>query len=200
MSGNGRYIGVTSSYLSSLAPGDRLQVSIRAGQGGFRLPADSSKTPIICIATGTGIAPFRAFIEERSIILKSGRSLAPAVLFYGCRNPLDDDLYYDEFRTWEAAGVVTVFRSYSRQPEASHGCKYVQDRIWHERQNVTQLWDSNAKIYVCGSNAMADGVRETLIRILSNKLQTKGVPMGKKEAMEWFERITSERYAIDVFD
>ncbi|KAL6809711.1 cytochrome P450 [Trichoderma sp. SZMC 28015] len=200
LSGNGRYIGVTSSYLSSLAPGDRLQVSIRAGQGGFRLPADSSKTPIICIATGTGIAPFRAFIEERSIILKSGRSLAPAVLFYGCRNPSDDDLYYDEFCTWEAAGAVTVFRSYSRQPEASHGCKYVQDRMWHERQNVTQLWDSNAKIYVCGSNVMADGVRETLIRILSNKLQTKGVPMGKKEAMEWFERITSERYAIDVFD
>ncbi|KAL7893569.1 cytochrome P450 [Trichoderma sp. TUCIM 5745] len=200
LSGRGRYIGVTSSYLSSLAPGDQLQVSVRPGQGGFRLPADPSKTPIICIASGTGIAPFRAFIEERAIIVKSGRSLAPAVLFYGCRNPLDDDLYYDEFAAWEAAGVVSIFRAYSRQAEASHGCKYVQHRIWHERKNVAKLWDSNAKIYVCGSNIVAEAVKEVLIEILLDKAENKGLPMGKKEAVEWFERVSNERYAIDVFD
>ncbi|UKZ78614.1 hypothetical protein TrVFT333_006360 [Trichoderma virens FT-333] len=200
LSGNGRYIGVTSSYLSSLSPGDRLQVSVRAGQGGFRMPADSSRTPIICIAAGTGIAPFRAFIEERFIILRSGRPLAPAVLFYGCRNPLDDDLYYDEFSGWEAAGVVTIFRAYSRQPEASLGCKYVQHRIWRQREYVADLWESDAKIFVCGSNKMAEGVREILIQILLDKLKTKGVSMGEKEAAEWFERVSNERYAIDVFD
>ncbi|KAL7933075.1 cytochrome P450 [Trichoderma chlorosporum] len=200
LSGKGRYIGVTSSYLSSLAPGDRLQVSVCAGHGEFRLPADSSKTPIICIAAGTGIAPFRAFIEERAIILKSGRSLAPAILFYGCRSPSDDDLYYDEFCSWEAAGAVTVFRAYSRQTSASHGCKYVQHRIWHERESVTKLWDSNAKIYVCGSSILAEGVREIIIQVLLDKLETRGVSMGKKEAAEWFERVSNERYAIDVFD
>ncbi|KAM0262618.1 hypothetical protein ACHAQJ_001663 [Trichoderma viride] len=196
----GRYVGVTSSYLSSLAPGDRLQVSIRAAQGGFRLPADSSKTPIICIAAGTGIAPFRAFIEERATILGSGQPLAPAVLFYGCRNPSEDDLYHSEFSTWEAAGVVTVYRAFSHQPEASHECKHVQHRIWHERKIVVKLWNSDAKIYVCGSSAMAEGVKETLVQILLDETEIKGKPKGKKEALEWFEGFCNERYAIDVFN
>ncbi|KAK2016912.1 cytochrome P450 [Colletotrichum eremochloae] len=201
LSGQGRHIGVTSSYLSSLAAGDRIQVSIRVAQGGFRLPVDMDKTPLLCVAAGTGLAPFRAFIQERATLLSNGRQLAPAILFFGCRDPLADDLYRDEFDKWEAAGAVKVYRAYSRKPDASGGCKYVQDRIWQEREMLYGLWDQGARVYVCGSNRVAEGVKDVLLRAAKEKSEIDdGKPMTNEELEEWFNGIRNERYATDVFD
>ncbi|KAK6225725.1 bifunctional P-450:NADPH-P450 reductase (cytochrome P450) [Colletotrichum tabaci] len=201
LSGQGRHIGVTSSYLSSLTAGDRLQISIRPAQGGFKLPVDMDKTPLLCAATGTGLAPFRAFIQERATLLSNGRRLAPAVLFFGCRHPTADDLYRDEFDAWEAAGAVTVYRAYSRRPDASRGCKYIQDRVWAERELLYDLWDRGARIYVCGSNKVAEGVKEVMLRAAREKSEIDdGKPMSEEELEEWFNGIRNERYATDVFD
>ncbi|EFQ31577.1 cytochrome P450 [Colletotrichum graminicola M1.001] len=201
LSGQGRHIGVTSSYLSSLAAGDRIQVSIRVAQGGFKLPIDVDKTPLLCVAAGTGLAPFRAFIQERATLLSNGRQLAPAILFFGCRHPLADDLYRDEFDKWEAAGAVKMYRAYSRKPDASSGCKYVQDRIWREREMLYDLWDQGARVYVCGSNKVAEGVKDVLLRAAREKSEIDdGKPMTEEELEEWFNGIRNERYATDVFD
>ncbi|PVH97815.1 bifunctional P-450:NADPH-P450 reductase [Periconia macrospinosa] len=206
-SGVGRHVGVASSYLSSLLPGDKIQVSVRPAAGGFRLPPEPAKTPIICIAAGTGLAPFRAFVQERAMIAaqqqqqQGGAKLAPALLFYGCRDPADDDLYRDEFDAWERAGIVTVYRAYSRRLDAAEGCRYVQDRLWRERESVVALWsEGGARIYLCGSSKIAKEAKEVLIRIAQGESERRGEKMTDEEAVEWFESQRNERFATDVFD
>ncbi|KAH6988168.1 cytochrome P450 [Ilyonectria sp. MPI-CAGE-AT-0026] len=200
LSGNGRHLGVTTSYLSSLAVGEKLQVSVRKAAGTFRLPVNMENIPIICIGAGTGMAPFRAFIQERAILLESGRTLAPASFFFGCRDPGVDDLYREEFDKWEAAGAVTIFRAYSAKPAASLGCKYVQDRIWRERKTLVDLWQKDARIFVCGSNKMASDVKDVIFRIIMEQSGKPGDSISEEATAAWFESVRNERYATDVFD
>lgn len=134
-----RHQGAASTYLASLRAGDTLSVAVRKGLPAFRLPAGSAAEtmPIIMVAAGAGIAPFRGFVQERAAIMARGKRLAPAVLFFGCRGR-GDDLYRAEFDGWERAGVVRVFRAYSRQDGGEQGddvagCRYVQERVWKER-------------------------------------------------------------------
>ncbi|KAK7718990.1 hypothetical protein SLS63_010313 [Diaporthe eres] len=199
-SGAGRHVGVASSYLAGLQPGDKVQVAIRSATRGFRLPLEAHKTPIICIGAGTGLAPFRAFVQERAILRESGQALAPAALFYGCRDPACDDLYRDEFDAWEAAGVVSVFRAYSRRHELSGGCRYVQERMWLERTLVGNLWNTDGRIYVCGANRIVEGVKEAFVRILQSENEKRGNTMSFEESLEWFEKHQAERFVRDVFD
>ncbi|KAK8059172.1 Bifunctional P-450:NADPH-P450 reductase [Apiospora saccharicola] len=210
-SGVGRHVGAASSYLSGLLPGDRIQASVRAAAGGFKLPLEPAKTPIVCIAAGTGLAPFRAFIQERSIIFggseqQKKQKLAPALLFYGCRHPAEDDLYRDELDAWERAGVVTVYRAYSRLDRDADAneeeCRgYVQDRLWRERRAIGELWRQDARIYICGASKMAQAVKKVLVRILQDESErADGEAMTAEEAMAWFDRQRNERFATDVFD
>lgn len=191
---------MASSYLSSLEQGEKVQISVRPAQSSFHLPENQEETPVICIGAGTGLAPFRAFIQERAILKESGRTLAPAVLFYGCRNSSSDDLYRDEFDAWEKCGVVKIFRAYSREKEASGGCSYVQDRIWYERRSIIEMWDKGARFYVCGSGKMAEGVKSVLLRVLMEECEKAGEPITREEAVSQFESIQKERYCMDVFD
>lgn len=119
--GAGRHIGVASNYLSKLAKGDTLHVSVRPSNQAFHLPTDAENTPVIMIAAGTGLAPFRGFISERAAQVGAGRSLAPALLFLGCRSPDQDELYRAELDAWEKMGAVQIHRAYSQKPEASNG-------------------------------------------------------------------------------
>jgi cytochrome P450 / NADPH-cytochrome P450 reductase len=187
--------------MSSLAPGDRLHVAIRPSNVAFHLPSDGESIPIICIATGSGLAPFRGFVQERAEILSAGRSLAPALLFFGCREKEKDDLYREEFDEWEALGAVEVRRAYSRNPDSSCGCKYVQDRMWKDREDLARLWKRGAKVFVCGSREVGEGVKETVLRMRMQRAAEEGEgEMTKEEAMRWFEGMRNQRYAMDVFD
>ncbi|OLN81882.1 Bifunctional P-450:NADPH-P450 reductase 4 [Colletotrichum chlorophyti] len=200
LSGIGRHIGVASSYLASLRAGDKVQLAVRGAAGGFHLPLESDKVPIVLIAAGTGLAPFRAFIQERAIRHENGCPVAPAFLFYGCRSPESDDLYRHEFDKWEALGAVKVFRAFSRKTEDSHGCKYVQDRLWHEREIVVRMWSKDARIYVCGSNKIVESAKGILVEIIQEQTKKQGQGFSKEEALEWFEKQRNERFATDVFD
>ncbi|RSM03775.1 hypothetical protein CEP52_007182 [Fusarium oligoseptatum] len=197
LSGQGTYNGVATSYLDSLADGDTLQVAIRSSPAAFSLPSNPEHTPIICIAAGSGLAPFRGFIQQRAIMIESSRKLAPALLFFGCRSPDQDDLYRDEFDEWEKLGAVGVHRAYSRHGD---GCKYVQDRIWQDKEEFIELWEKGATVYVCGSRAMADSVREVMIKVKSEMERRSGGEMGFEEAKKWFDEQRNVRYVMDVFD
>ncbi|EON61408.1 bifunctional P-450:NADPH-P450 reductase [Coniosporium apollinis CBS 100218] len=199
LSGHGRYVGVASNYLSGLTAGDRLHVSVRQSHQAFHLPSDPEKVPIICIAAGTGLAPFRGFIQERAAQIAAGRDLAPALLFFGCRDPEVDDLYAAEFAKWEKMGAVEVRRAYSRKPEASDGCRYVQDRLWAERKDAIEMWEKGAKCFVCGSREVGEAVKETSIKIMMERAAELGKEKNEEEAKEWFEKIRNDRYATDVF-
>jgi cytochrome P450/NADPH-cytochrome P450 reductase len=192
-------MGVATSYLSSLAVGDRLLVSVRPSHTAFRLPDEKemATTPIICAAAGSGLAPFRGFVQERAALSAEGRQLGPAMMFFGCRAPGVDDMYREEFDNWQEKGVVDVRRAFSRadsEETEAHGAKHVQDRLWADREEVKNLWDSGARVYVCGSRKVGDGVKSVMGRIVL------GDGASEEEISKWFDSVRNERYAIDVFD
>lgn len=202
LSGAGRrHLGVATSYLASLEAGDKLHVAIRPSHASFHLPADAESTPVVMIAAGSGLAPFRGFVQERAAVVGAGRKLAPALLFFGCRHPEQDDMYREEFDRWEALGAVSVRRSYSRKPEESEGCARVHDRLWKDRAEVRALWDAGAKVYVCGSRGVADNVREVAIKMYVEGAKLDHCKeLSVEEATEKFDAARHERFATDVFD
>ncbi|PNS14900.1 hypothetical protein CAC42_2129 [Sphaceloma murrayae] len=188
-----RYLGVCSTYLANLQQGDVIQVALRPSHTGFHLPLDASK-PIIMACAGTGLAPFRAFVQERAMKIRAGTKLAPALLFYGCRSPDEDDLYRAEIDAWEKEGAMTVYRAYSTRKEQSEGCGYVQDRVWREREEAVRLFKEGAGLYVCGSGRVGKAVGDVISKI---RMESKGV--DEEEARKWLEKIRGERYWADIF-
>lgn len=177
-----------------------MHVAVRSSHVAFHLPQDPSSTPVICVAAGTGIAPFRGFLQERASMAGAGRTLAPALLFFGCREPGRDDLYADELAAWEQAGVVTVVRAYSRRPELSGGARHVQDAIALHADKFRDLWAQGAKMYLCGSRAVGKGVRDVCVRMHVEKEREAGREISEEEAGQWWEGMRNDRYATDVFD
>lgn len=199
-SGQGKHVGVATSYLNSLQPGDKLHVSVRPSHSSFHLPQDPEKTPVICVAAGTGLAPFRGFIQERAALLEAGRKVAPLTLYFGCREPGRDDLYPEELSQWEKIGAVTVKYAYSRTPEKSDGHKYVQDAMWSDRKAIAEMWKNNAKLFVCGSRKVGAAVEEVAIKLRIRGWELEGTNASEEEARQWWVELRNVRYATDVFD
>jgi cytochrome P450/NADPH-cytochrome P450 reductase len=121
------FFGVGSSYLAGLLVGDRVALSVRSANAAFRLPEDPT-VPVVMFCAGSGLAPFRGFVQERARQRAAGRETRTMLLFYGCRAPGEDFLYADaELKEWTEQGVVDVRPAFSRRPNKSHGCKYVQE-------------------------------------------------------------------------
>lgn len=127
VSGREPFLGVGSNYLANLRPGDRVQMAVRPSAAAFHPPADP-KTPVVMFCAGSGLAPMRGFIQERAVQKASGRDLGKMVLFFGCRAPEKDFLYSEtDLAEWTKLGVLDVRPAFSRSPEKSEGCKYVQE-------------------------------------------------------------------------
>ncbi len=112
------------------------------------------------IAAGSGIAPFRGFLAERTSIAAIGREFGNSLLFFGCRSQ-EDFLYQDELRELQATNTnIDVVTAFSR---ASEGKLYVQHRIEEMNEEVVRLLlEQNAYLYSCGSASMARGVAARL--------------------------------------
>lgn len=197
------HIGVATHYLKGLQPGTMAQLMIKKSHASFHLPRDP-KTPVIMVCAGTGLAPFIGFVEERAARMAAleGQSEAfgPAVLTIGCRYPDQDRLYADQIAAWEAAGVVKVYYAFSRASEQSEGCRYAQDRLWHERETLTQLFDDGARAYICGSSSLGKGVADVAAKMAVEGAAKKGKQLTYEQGLEWWESLRGERYAVDVFD
>lgn len=194
LSGMGRHRGVASSYMASRAPGDRVSIAVRPSNSRFHPPTDTSK-PIVLICAGSGIAPFRGFLQERSIQKSNGRKVGPALLFFGVDHPDVDFLYRDELAAWERDGVVTVLPAFSARPEGD--VSFVQHRVWSERARIAKLFQEGATVFVCGDGKqMAPAVRDTLI-----KTYREASGASEDEAHVWADVIEREqgRYVSDVF-
>jgi cytochrome P450 / NADPH-cytochrome P450 reductase len=167
-SGTGEFAGVCSSYLESNAPNSTVFAFVREPTIAFR-PPENPHLPMIMIGAGTGLAPFRGFLQERAAQRAQGVPVATSLLFFGCRTSEDDYLYEDELRRYEADGVVKVDAVFSREGNAQR--RYVQDAIIQRADEVWDLVDNQrANIYVCGNaNTMAPGVRTALIQVFQMK-------------------------------
>jgi sulfite reductase (NADPH) flavoprotein alpha-component len=165
--------------------GDRLRVFLKPNAH-FRLPGDTER-PIIMIGPGTGVAPFRGFMQERDAIGARGRNW----LVFGHRNYTHDFLYQLEWQDLLKRGVLTRLDvAFSRdQPEK----RYVQHALWDARRDLYGWVRDGAAIYVCGDgNAMAKDVHATLQRILAEQGGGDGVA-----ALDALRR--EGRYLRDVY-
>ena len=154
-------LGVASTYLASRArPGDRMPAYVRKAHG-FALPADPS-VPIIMIGPGTGIAPFRAFLQERGATHAPGRNW----LFFGHQRSACDFFYEDELTAMKGVGLLTrLTLAWSRDGDQKI---YVQDRM---REVGRELWTwlaEGAHVYVCGdAKRMAKDVERALVDMVA---------------------------------
>jgi cytochrome P450/NADPH-cytochrome P450 reductase len=191
-SGRGLYRGICSNYLAGRRAGETIYATLRETKAGFRLPADPA-APIIMIGPGTGLAPFRGFLQERTALKAKGASLGPAMLFFGCRHPEQDYLYADELKGFAADGVTELHTAFSR----GKGPKtYVQNLIATEKDRVWALIEQGAIVYVCGDGGkMEPDVKATLVAIYREKSGADAAA-----AARWIDEMgTKNRYVLDVW-
>ncbi|KAI0655429.1 bifunctional P-450/NADPH-P450 reductase [Cubamyces menziesii] len=189
------FFGVASTYLASLRPGNKVQLSVRASNAAFHPPTDLT-VPLVMICAGSGLAPMRGFIQERAMQKQAGREVAKSLLFFGCRNPKEDFLYGDaELKEWSEMGVVDIRPAFSRSPDDSKGCRYVQDRLYHDSDDVVEAFQKGGKLFVCGSSKVANGVKQALVRFFKETKKS-----SEEEALVTFDKVMNGRYATDVFE
>lgn len=200
-SGNGRtFQGVCSTYLASQMVGSKIRCHVRRNNSGFHLPSDPT-APIIMIGAGTGLAPFRGFVQERACLAKAGRRgkearLGPALMYFGCRDADKDYIYREELEQWEAQGVVQMRPAFSRR--ASPSWRHVHERMWDEREELWQVVQTGGKIYVCGS---ASKLARSVMNCVLDIWMKKHPAATREEAMDWLQE-TKDRgtYVSDVYD
>ncbi|THK41238.1 assimilatory sulfite reductase (NADPH) flavoprotein subunit [Methylophaga sp. SB9B] len=181
--------GVASTWLADrLAEDATIPVYIDPNKN-FKLPADDD-VPIIMIGPGTGVAPFRSFMQER----EERGARGPNWLFFGDQHFLTDFLYQTEWLAWRKSGLLTHLDvAFSRDQTEKI---YVQHRI---REKSIEIWNwlqDGAHIYVCGdADNMAPDVNEALIDIISQQGNK-----SREDATEYLRQLTRDkRYQRDVY-
>ena len=180
--------GVASSYVAErLKRGDRVRVKVKPNKH-FALPAPDKD--IIMVGPGTGVAPFRAFVQERRATEATGRSW----LFFGDRHFTHDFLYQLDWQDALKDGALTRMDvAFSRDtPEKI----YVQHKLWDRRAELIEWLDGGALFYVCGdAKAMAKDVRAALVRAYADVKALS--PEAAEQAVVTLER--EKRYLQDTY-
>ncbi len=192
-SGQGRYEGVCSNHLARRNDdGDVVHAFVRDPQTAFRLPADP-RTPIIMIGPGTGLAPFRGFLQERAAQRAGGQAIGEAMLFFGCRHPEQDYLYRSELQAFARDGITELHVAFSRLKARKI---YVQDLLREQCERVWSLLARGAMVYVCGdASHMEPDVRSALADVTR---MCGG--MNDEEARAHVDSLVSGgRYLVDVW-
>jgi cytochrome P450/NADPH-cytochrome P450 reductase len=191
-SGRGQYKGICSNYLAGRRAGETVHATVRETKAGFRLPDDAS-VPIIMIGPGTGLAPFRGFLQERAALRAKGASLGPAMLFFGCRHPDQDYLYADELKAFASDGITELHTAFSRTEAPK---TYVQNLIAAQKGQVWSLIEKGAVIYVCGDGGkMEPDVKAALVAIYREHAGAQA-----DAALRWIDDLGAKnRYVLDVW-
>ena len=180
--------GVASAHLVDRAePGTTLPVYVQ-GNPHFKLPAPDA--PIIMIGPGTGVAPFRGFLQEREATDASGRSW----LFFGERNFRSDFLYQTEWQTWLKDKMLTRLDVAFSRDKA--GKVYVQHRLLERAAELWEWLEEGAHVYVCGdADNMAPDVHEALVTIVAEQGRIE-----RESAEEYMKDLQRDhRYQRDVY-
>lgn len=183
------YLGGASGYLSkSLKPDDQVNIFVEVNNN-FRLPSDGN-VPIIMIGSGTGIAPFRSFMQQRDSDGSKGKNW----IFFGNPNFTEDFLYQLEWQKYLKQGLLTKMNlAWSRDQENK---VYVQDKI---RENGKEIWSwikDGAQIYICGNaSRMAKDVENEILCIIG-----KNSGMDFEGCNEFLNNLrANRRYQRDVY-
>jgi len=181
--------GGASSFLSTrLDEGGEVNIFVEKNDN-FRLP-DDGNTPVIMIGPGTGIAPFRAFMQQREAEEASGENW----LFFGNPNYTQDFLYQAEWQRFVKDGVVNkISLAFSRDQEQK---VYVQHRMLEQGADIYRWLEQGAHIYVCGdANHMAKDVQDALVHIVIEH----GAKSNEQAEQYISDLRRAKRYQKDVY-
>lgn len=171
-----------------LQPGDTLPVYIQHNDN-FALP-ENPETPIIMVGPGTGVAPFRSFMQEREEVGAEGKSW----MFFGDQHFVTDFLYQTEWQQWLKDGVLTKMDvAFSRDTDQK---VYVQHRMLEQSQELFAWLQEGAVVYICGDEKnMAHDVHNTLIEIIE-----KEGSMSREQVEQYLADMQQQkRYQRDVY-
>jgi sulfite reductase (NADPH) flavoprotein alpha-component len=181
--------GGASSFLSNrLEEGQKVRVFVEHNDN-FRLP-QSDDTPVIMIGPGTGVAPFRAFMQEREARDASGDNW----MFFGDQTFTQDFLYQVEWQNYLKSGLLTRMDVAFSRDQAEK--VYVQDRLKEQASEVFAWLERGAHLYICGdANRMAKDVHQTLVEIISEHGK-----LTVEQAEDYLKSLRSnKRYQKDVY-
>lgn len=181
--------GACSSYLSEVViENEHVPIFIESNPN-FRLPKNE-ETPIVMIGAGTGIAPYRAFVQHRELSEKRGKSW----LFFGNRNFETEFLYQAEWQNFLKSGALTKMNvAFSRDGSKK---EYVQDRLIENSRELFRWLQEGAHFYICGDmNKMAGDVQKALVKIIEQEGD-----LNNESAQEYVTNMQKEkRLQLDVY-
>ncbi|AFJ01549.1 Sulfite reductase (NADPH) flavoprotein alpha-component [Methylophaga frappieri] len=181
--------GVASTWFADRLDEDATVPVYIDGNKNFKLP-DNDDVPVIMIGPGTGVAPFRSFMQEREAREATGRNW----LFFGDQHFLTDFLYQTEWQDWHQSGLLTkIDVAFSRDGDQK---VYVQHKLRDKSEEVWRWLEEGAHIYVCGdATYMAPDVNEALLDIICQHGD-----QNREQATEYLRQMTRDkRYQRDVY-
>ncbi|XP_034946234.1 NADPH--cytochrome P450 reductase isoform X1 [Chelonus insularis] len=186
--------GVTTTWLKQKHPTNPpsyVPIYVRKSQ--FRLPIRTT-TPIIMVGPGTGIAPFRGFIQERDFARREGKEVGDTILYFGCRRSEEDYLYREELEEYVKNGTLILHTAFSREQEKKVYVTHLLEKNMEEIWNV--IGDKHGHVYICGdARNMARDVHNILLKVV----QEKG-KMTEMQAADYIKKMESQkRYSTDVW-
>jgi len=186
--GQQRFGGASHFLANRVAEGQQVRVFVEHNDN-FRLPSDNN-TPVIMIGPGTGVAPFRAFMQQRDADEAKGDNW----MFFGDQTFTQDFLYQVEWQNYLKSGLLTRMDVAFSRDQAEK--IYVQDRLKEHAADVFAWLERGAHLYVCGdANKMAKDVHQTLIDIIETQGQ-----LNTEQAEQYLKDLRSnKRYQKDVY-
>jgi cytochrome P450/NADPH-cytochrome P450 reductase len=145
------------------------------------------------IGPGTGLAPFRGFLQERAARKAAGARLGPAMLFFGCRHPQQDFLYANELEAFAADDICELHTAFSRAGERK---VYVQHLVAAQKEKIWSLIEQGAILFVCGDGSkMEPDVKAALVAIYRERAGADA-----EAGARWIEELGAKnRYVLDVW-
>lgn len=190
--GRKRY-GNASRYLSLLQPGAQVTVSVKPSV--MKLPALST-TPLIMAGLGTGLAPFRAFVQYRAMQKARGEEIGAILLFMGSRHQREEYLYGEEWEAYVDAGVVTLLgAAFSRdQPEKI----YIQDRMRQSMDAVIKAYvHEEGSFFLCGPTWPVPDLTDVLMESIAKEAKASGRKVDPHKEIDRLKE--NGRYVLEVY-